>query len=278
MAGLVAIANGSGVPIGAAVGVKLADAEWDPHPQYVFNYGVEDPSTGDSKSQTEIRDGGVVRGQYSLNDPDGTRRTVDYVADPVNGYNAVVRKEPILQQVAVAVAPAPVAVVAPQPLPVPTKLLQQDPIRLAVAAPTANLAVARAPLALPLETRLLQQAPISVTAAPLTVSAPVALSGSHLTAPLGTRLVQQAPILSATAAPLTVTGSTVSVTAAPLSATVTEAPILAQSVSKVIGAGVNDLGLGRVGIPLGAVGINTLGLTGVGSVRIGDLNVAHGRR
>lgn len=26
---------------------------------------------------------------------DGTRRVVDYTADPVNGFNAVVRKEPI---------------------------------------------------------------------------------------------------------------------------------------------------------------------------------------
>lgn len=30
--------------------------------------------------------------QYSLVEPDGSRRTVDYTADPINGFNAVVTK------------------------------------------------------------------------------------------------------------------------------------------------------------------------------------------
>lgn len=55
------------------------------HPKYSFNYGVQDPSTGDVKSQVESRDGGVVKGQYSLVEPDGSVRTVDYTADDVNG-------------------------------------------------------------------------------------------------------------------------------------------------------------------------------------------------
>ncbi|CAG9814354.1 unnamed protein product [Phaedon cochleariae] len=62
------------------------------HPRYAFKYGVSDPTTGDVKSQKEIRDGDVVKGQYSLVEPDGTVRTVDYIADPVNGFNAVVSK------------------------------------------------------------------------------------------------------------------------------------------------------------------------------------------
>ncbi|XP_050514577.1 cuticle protein 7-like [Diabrotica virgifera virgifera] len=62
------------------------------HPKYAFKYGVHDPSTGDVKSQKEVRDGDVVKGQYSLVEPDGSIRTVDYVADPVNGFNAVVSK------------------------------------------------------------------------------------------------------------------------------------------------------------------------------------------
>ncbi|XP_057666517.1 cuticle protein 21-like [Diorhabda carinulata] len=62
------------------------------HPKYAFKYGVHDPSTGDVKSQKEVRDGDVVKGQYSLVEPDGSVRTVDYVADPVNGFNAVVSK------------------------------------------------------------------------------------------------------------------------------------------------------------------------------------------
>lgn len=49
-----------------------------------------------------------------MNEPDGTRRTVDYTADPVNGFNAVVRKEPLVTKALVAApAVAPVAYAAP---------------------------------------------------------------------------------------------------------------------------------------------------------------------
>ncbi|CAH2095322.1 unnamed protein product [Euphydryas editha] len=51
--------------------------------------------TCDSKSQHETRSGDVVQGSYSLVDPDGTRRIVEYTADPHNGFNAVVHKEPL---------------------------------------------------------------------------------------------------------------------------------------------------------------------------------------
>lgn len=45
-----------------------------------------------------------------MNDPDGTRRTVDYSADPINGFNAVVRKTPLVPSHAVLVAEtAPIA-------------------------------------------------------------------------------------------------------------------------------------------------------------------------
>ncbi|XP_031337885.1 larval cuticle protein A2B-like [Photinus pyralis] len=83
----------------------VVSAEFDPHPQYEFSYGVHDPITGDSKSQVETRNGDLVQGQYSLNDSDGTKRIVDYSADDINGFNAVVRKVP-------HVAPAPAPIVA----------------------------------------------------------------------------------------------------------------------------------------------------------------------
>lgn len=67
--------------------------DYDPNPQYSFSYDIHDGLTGDAKSQTETRDGDVVKGQYSLIEADGTRRIVDYTADPVNGFNAVVHKE-----------------------------------------------------------------------------------------------------------------------------------------------------------------------------------------
>lgn len=48
--------------------------------------------TGDLKSQWEHREGDVVKGSYSLMEPDGSIRTVDYTADSHNGFNAVVSK------------------------------------------------------------------------------------------------------------------------------------------------------------------------------------------
>lgn len=65
---------------------------YDPYPQYAYAYDVHDPSTGDFKNQHETRHGDVVRGQYSLTEPDGSRRTVDYTADPHLGFNAIVRR------------------------------------------------------------------------------------------------------------------------------------------------------------------------------------------
>ncbi|XP_025834567.1 cuticle protein 19.8-like [Agrilus planipennis] len=82
-------------PLARAAPLSVVDAEYDPNPQYSYAYNVEDALTGDSKSHSESRNGNVVQGSYSLTDSDGTRRTVDYAADSVNGFNAVVRREPI---------------------------------------------------------------------------------------------------------------------------------------------------------------------------------------
>lgn len=68
-------------------------------PKYAYDYTVSDYHTGDSKSQWETRDGDVVKGQYTLIEPDGSVRTVEYTADDHNGFNAVVKKtEPKLPQ------------------------------------------------------------------------------------------------------------------------------------------------------------------------------------
>lgn len=55
------------------------------HPKYAFAYSVADPHTGDHKSQHESRDGDVVHGYYSLVQPDGSVRKVEYTADDHNG-------------------------------------------------------------------------------------------------------------------------------------------------------------------------------------------------
>lgn len=53
--------------------------------KYEFSYSVEDPHTGDHKSHHESREGDVVRGEYSLLQPDGSIRKVEYTADDHNG-------------------------------------------------------------------------------------------------------------------------------------------------------------------------------------------------
>ncbi|KAJ9591078.1 hypothetical protein L9F63_002359, partial [Diploptera punctata] len=62
------------------------------YPKYSYDYGVKDVHTGDVKNQWETRDGDVVKGSYSLVEPDGTLRVVDYTSDKHNGFNAIVKK------------------------------------------------------------------------------------------------------------------------------------------------------------------------------------------
>lgn len=125
--------------------------EYDPHPQYSFSYGVNDPTTGDAKQQSETRDGDNVQGSYSLVEPDGSTRTVEYTADPINGFNAVVHKGPAAHAAPVAVAHAPVAIahapvaVAHAPIALAPAPIYRRPI--AISAPTIRYA-AQAPLAL----------------------------------------------------------------------------------------------------------------------------------
>ncbi|XP_031829841.1 cuticular protein 3 [Nomia melanderi] len=96
---LFAACNGAAIPVPALPIAKLAAVDaglnYDPHPQYSYAYDVQDSLTGDSKSQHESRDGDVVSGSYSFIEADGTRRIVEYTADPVNGFNAVVHREPV---------------------------------------------------------------------------------------------------------------------------------------------------------------------------------------
>ncbi|XP_022186629.1 larval cuticle protein A3A-like [Nilaparvata lugens] len=97
MCSLVAVTYAGVVPVApfaAPVALAPLKAEYeDVHPQYQFAYQVQDALTGDSKLQQESRDGDIVRGSYSLVDPDGYQRTVNYYADPVNGFNAVVHRQ-----------------------------------------------------------------------------------------------------------------------------------------------------------------------------------------
>lgn len=47
----------------------------------------------------------LLIGSYSLVEPDGTVRTVIYTADPINGFNAIVQRGPLVHKALVPVAP-----------------------------------------------------------------------------------------------------------------------------------------------------------------------------
>ncbi|KAK9719576.1 Insect cuticle protein [Popillia japonica] len=66
------------------------DHDYSPK-DYSFSYGVKDLHTGDVKQQWEKKHGDSIRGHYSLVEPDGTVRIVDYTADSKSGFNAVVK-------------------------------------------------------------------------------------------------------------------------------------------------------------------------------------------
>ncbi|XP_028169663.1 cuticle protein 7-like [Ostrinia furnacalis] len=61
-------------------------------PKYEYKYEVSDHQTGDRKSHWESREGDRVRGVYTLYEPDGALRTVEYSADALHGFNAIVRR------------------------------------------------------------------------------------------------------------------------------------------------------------------------------------------
>lgn len=85
----------SGFESGLGGGYESAEGahkDFYAYPKYKFEYGVKDPHTGDHKSQWEIRDGDVVKGEYTLDEADGTKRVVQYTADDKSGFNAVVKK------------------------------------------------------------------------------------------------------------------------------------------------------------------------------------------
>ena len=66
-------------------------------------------------------------------EPDGTVRTVEYTADPVNGFNAVVHKTPLAAPVAKVAAP--VAYAAPAFAKVAAPVAYAAPAVARVAAP-----------------------------------------------------------------------------------------------------------------------------------------------
>nr|CAH7768541.1 unnamed protein product [Callosobruchus chinensis] len=158
----------SNVVIAAPVLAKVSEDTVDPAPQYSFGYDVQDAITGDNKAHTESRNGDIVQGQYSLNDPDGTRRIVEYTSDPINGFQAVVKKAPLVAvaepvEPVVAVQPEPVKVIAARTVAAP---LVARAITAPLVAKAAPQKVAVAP-AQPADVEIIQPAQVE-TVAPIT--------------------------------------------------------------------------------------------------------------
>lgn len=95
---------------------KTEEVEHYQQAHYQFSYDVQDPLTGDSKSHYEQREGDFVKGSYTVIDPDGMKRTVEYTADPVHGFRAVVHREPVAGRLPVPVAKIAYATKASNPV------------------------------------------------------------------------------------------------------------------------------------------------------------------
>ncbi|KAG5318006.1 CUA3A protein, partial [Pseudoatta argentina] len=71
-----------------------------------YSYTFQD----DNKAQEETYNGDVVHGSYSLIELEGSWRTVSYAADSINGFNAVVQRDPdITVKTILVAAPLPAA-------------------------------------------------------------------------------------------------------------------------------------------------------------------------
>ncbi|XP_034833415.1 cuticle protein-like [Maniola hyperantus] len=81
----------SAVPLVPIAKVAYAEPEAPAH--YEFQYSVHDEQTGDIKQQQEARAGDEVHGSYSLVQPDGVHRIVEYTSDKEHGFNANVHYE-----------------------------------------------------------------------------------------------------------------------------------------------------------------------------------------
>ncbi|CAH0551450.1 unnamed protein product [Brassicogethes aeneus] len=74
--------------------------------EYDYGYSLSDPYSANHQNKVESRRGDVVTGSYSLLEADGSKRIVDYIVTPLDGFKATVRKEAPI--VAAPIAEAPV--------------------------------------------------------------------------------------------------------------------------------------------------------------------------
>ncbi|XP_062557902.1 larval cuticle protein A3A-like [Armigeres subalbatus] len=137
--------------VAAPLAKTVVADEYDPHPEYSFSYGISDALTGDQKEQHESRSGDVVQGSYSLVDADGYKRIVDYTADPIHGFNAAVRREPLAVKTIAPVVAAKTIVAQPAyaktlvAQPAYAKTIISQPALASYSAPLATKAILSQP-------------------------------------------------------------------------------------------------------------------------------------
>ncbi|XP_062557885.1 cuticle protein-like [Armigeres subalbatus] len=176
--------------VAAPLAKTVVADEYDPNPQYSFSYGISDALTGDQKEQQESRQGDNVQGSYSLVDADGFKRTVEYTADPIHGFNAVVHREPLAVKAVAPVAyAAPVAKTISYAAPAVTKTIVSQPAYASYAAPLATKTIVSQPAyasyAAPLATKTIVSQPAYASYA----------------APLATKTILSQPAYASYAAP-----------------------------------------------------------------------------
>ncbi|XP_050563716.1 cuticle protein-like isoform X27 [Spodoptera frugiperda] len=178
---------------------KVVYAEPEAPAHYEFSYSVHDDHSGDVKQQQEARQGDAVHGSYSLVQPDGVHRIVEYTADKEHGFNANVRYE----GTPVQAAPAKIAYAAPV-------------AKVAYAAPVAK--VAYAPAAVSYSHAPVYAAPVAKVA----YAAPVAKIA--YAAPVA-KVAYAAPVAKVAYAPAAVSYSHAPVYAAPVAKVAYAAPV-----------------------------------------------------
>ncbi|XP_075232455.1 cuticle protein 8-like [Lycorma delicatula] len=72
----------------------LKSRDYVAKPDYSFAYGVDDAASGNTQNHRETREGDVVKGEYSVVEPDGSLRIVSYTSDPKNGFQATINYKP----------------------------------------------------------------------------------------------------------------------------------------------------------------------------------------
>jgi len=77
-----------------------------------FGYEVSNAATGDTKSHQETLEDGVLRGSYSVVQPDGFRRVVNYVSDAEHGFRADVTFEKGYENVIPSIAQQQASVIS----------------------------------------------------------------------------------------------------------------------------------------------------------------------